>query len=168
MSRSFEEGHRSIFVIGDSLDIPKSFASQFSRIISLPAKFDYLDSGDILGFHIPTRKFRTLFRGNSRHNSFLVTERCNNYCLMCSQPPKDIDDRWILDEIKTSLPLIPENTRTLTFTGGEPLSNWVELIDILADCRDMLPRTAIQVLTNGRAFANSGIVDAWKSWVIPA
>jgi His-Xaa-Ser system radical SAM maturase HxsC len=150
-------------VINDSLDVPASVASRFDRIISLPAKFEYLDAGDILGFHIPTKKFRTLFRGNSRHNSFLVTERCNNYCLMCSQPPKDIDDSWILEEIKKSLPLIPTNARTLTFTGGEPLSDWQDFIKILEDCRDLLPSTAIQVLTNGRAFAKSEIVDRWKS-----
>jgi hypothetical protein len=27
----------------------------------------------------------------SAHNSFLVTECCNHYCLMCSQPPRDVD-----------------------------------------------------------------------------
>jgi His-Xaa-Ser system radical SAM maturase HxsC len=161
--QSIEEKRGSIFVINDSLDIPASSVSRFDRIISVSAKFNYLDAGDVIGIHVPTGKFRTLFRSNSRHNSFLVTERCNNYCLMCSQPPKDIDDRWILDEIRKSLPLVPRSTRTLTFTGGEPLSDWFEFIGILEDCRDMLPNTAIQVLTNGRAFAKSGIVDAWRA-----
>jgi len=163
VSRAVDEKHRSIFVINEALDISASIANRFDRIICLPARFDYLAAGDVLGIHIPTKKFRTLFRSNSRHNSFLVTERCNNYCLMCSQPPKDIDDRWILGEIKRSLPLVPKSTRTLTFTGGEPLSDWIDFVEILADCRDLLPNTAIQVLTNGRAFATSEIVDAWKS-----
>ncbi|WP_420969329.1 His-Xaa-Ser system radical SAM maturase HxsC [Bradyrhizobium sp. B120] len=162
LSRSIEEKRSSIFVINDALDLPTSSVSRFDRIIAVPAKFDYLGAGDVVGIHIPTGKFRTLFRNNSRHNSFLVTERCNNYCLMCSQPPKDIDDRWILDEIRESLPLVPKSAPTLTFTGGEPLSDWIEFIEILADCRDLLPNTAIQVLTNGRAFARSEIVDAWK------
>ncbi len=160
LSRSVEEKRSSIFVINESLDISVSTAS---RIISVSARFDYLNSGDVLGIHVPTGKFRTLFRSDSRHNSFLVTERCNNYCLMCSQPPKDIDDRWILDEIRESLPLVPKSTPTLTFTGGEPLSDWTYFIDVLADCRDLLPNTAIQVLTNGRAFAKSEIVDAWRA-----
>ncbi len=81
---------------------------------------------------------------------------------MCSQPPKDVDDRWILSEIKESLPLIDPATRALTFTGGETLSDWEDFIAVLKECRDRLPATAIQVLTNGRAFANSEIVDAWK------
>jgi MoaA/NifB/PqqE/SkfB family radical SAM enzyme len=50
----------------------------------------------------------------------------------------------------------------LTFTGGETLSDWKDFIGVLKQCRDLLPATALQVLTNGRAFANSQIVDAWK------
>jgi His-Xaa-Ser system radical SAM maturase HxsC len=81
---------------------------------------------------------------------------------MCSQPPKDVDDRWILNEIKASLSLIDPETHALTFTGGETLSDWGEFIDVLRQCRDRLPATSLQVLTNGRAFANSQIVDAWR------
>jgi His-Xaa-Ser system radical SAM maturase HxsC len=77
-----------------------------------------------------------------------------------SQPPKEIDDRWILDEIRESLPLIDKRTPTLTFAGGEPLSDWPEFTRVLAECRDELPNTAVQVLTNGQAFANSEIVNA--------
>jgi His-Xaa-Ser system radical SAM maturase HxsC len=160
--RAIKEKRNSIFLINDATSVDLLSAHSGTRIITVPSKFSYLDSGDILGIHIKSGKFRSLFRSNSRHNSFLVTERCNNYCLMCSQPPKDIDDRWILDEIRESLPLIDKRTPTLTFTGGEPLSDWPEFIRVLAECRDELPNTAVQVLTNGRAFANSEIVNAWR------
>jgi His-Xaa-Ser system radical SAM maturase HxsC len=80
---------------------------------------------------------------------------------MCSQPPRDVDDRWILAEIRDALPLIDKQTRTMGFTGGEPLLNWQEFVGVLASCRDMLPKTAVHVLSNGRAFASTGIVDAW-------
>jgi hypothetical protein len=43
---------------------------------------------------------------------------------MCSQPPKDLNDRWIHNEIKETLPLIDLATHALTFTGGEALSDW--------------------------------------------
>ncbi len=151
----------SIFVVSDgSINFPDTFEG---RLIAVPQKYNYLADGDVLGFDHSSRKFRTLFRRNSAHNSFLVTERCNNYCLMCSQPPKDVDDRWILSEIRESLPLIDPATRALTFTGGETLSDWEDFIGVLKECRDRLPTTSIQVLTNGRAFANSRIVDAWKA-----
>jgi His-Xaa-Ser system radical SAM maturase HxsC len=162
MRRVVEEQHNSVLVINDDPNDVLSAAAFSGRAIGVSSKFAYLADGDIIGIHNPTRKFRTLFRRNSRHNSFLVTERCNNYCLMCSQPPKDIDDRWILDEIRKSLPLLDKATPTLTFTGGEPLSDWADFISVLAECRDQLPRTAVQVLTNGRAFARSEIVDAWR------
>jgi His-Xaa-Ser system radical SAM maturase HxsC len=85
-----------------------------------------------------------------------------------SQPPKEIDDRWILDEIRESLPLIDKRTPTLTFAGGEPLSDWPEFTRVLAECRDELPNTAVQVLTNGQAFANSEIVNAWRDLKHPS
>ena len=77
---------------------------------------------------------------------------------MCSQPPRDVNDGWILDEIRAALPLIDPETRALGFTGGEPLLDWKGFISLLQDCRDRLPNTAIHVLSNGRAFADYKVV----------
>ena len=160
--RAAQNNWQSIFfVTGDSIDLPHLDYPE-RRLVIVPSRYSYLDDGDVLGIDHSSGKFRTLFRRSSAHNSFLVTERCNNYCLMCSQPPKDIDDRWILNEIKESLPLVDSTTRALTFTGGEPLSDWPDFIRVLKQCRDQLPATSVQVLTNGRGFAFSEIVDAWK------
>lgn len=49
----------------------------------------------------------------SKHNSFLVTDRRNYYCLMCSRRPKAVDDRWLPREMKTALPLVDKDTRFL-------------------------------------------------------
>jgi His-Xaa-Ser system radical SAM maturase HxsC len=152
---------KSLFVVSDELRF--SERNTIGRAIAVSRDFSYIGDGDIIGIRHASKRFRTLYRQSSRHNSFLVTERCNNYCLMCSQPPKDIDDRWILDEISESLPLVDATTRTLTFTGGEPLTDWRAFVAVLAKCRDQLPNTSIQVLTNGRAFADSQIVDAWSA-----
>jgi His-Xaa-Ser system radical SAM maturase HxsC len=160
IQRAIEANWTSIFIVLDgSNDLLGTFDG---RLVVVPPKYSYLADGDVIGFDHSSGKFRTLFRKNSSHNSFLVTERCNNYCLMCSQPPKDVDDRWILKEIKEGLPLIDPTTRALTFTGGETLSDCGDFIAVLTECRIQLPTTAIQVLTNGRAFADSHVVDAWK------
>jgi hypothetical protein len=112
---------QSFFVIGEE---HARFVSETNeRVIVVSPQFDYVGNGDIVGVRHPSGRFRVLYRTQSKHNSFLVTERCNNYCLMCSQPPKDINDQWILDEIKESLPLVDPGTRSLTFTGGEPLTD---------------------------------------------
>jgi His-Xaa-Ser system radical SAM maturase HxsC len=80
---------------------------------------------------------------------------------MCSQPPREVNDGWVLDEIKAALPLADPETRSLGFTGGEPLLDWKCFISLLQDCRDRLPNTAIHVLSNGRAFAHYKVVTAW-------
>jgi hypothetical protein len=82
--------------IGADLDVN---ADAFRDLLVIPKQFAYLADGDILGVTASKRRFRTMYRRASAHNSFLVTERCNHYCLMCSQPPREIGDRWLLDEI---------------------------------------------------------------------
>src|SRR5262245_43138525 len=151
-------GFTQAFAIGD---VTLSHGNALPHVIQVPAKFDYLGDSDILGFHAGSKRFRTLYRHSSTHNSFLVTERCNHYCLMCSQPPRDVDDSWILREIREALPLVDRQTRSMGFTGGEPLLDWRDFVGVLSDCRDLLPQTAIHVLSNGRAFASSEVVAAW-------
>jgi His-Xaa-Ser system radical SAM maturase HxsC len=138
-------------------------ASSCDKLVSLASIFDYLSDGDVIGFDFVTGRFRTLYRRASRHNSFLVTERCNHYCLMCSQPPKNVDDKWIFNEIKAAIPLVSKRTEYLCFTGGEPLLDWREFVDVLGLCRDELPNTIVHVLSNGRAFAQDDVVEAWTS-----
>ena len=140
-----------------------SISDAFPRTVRLSADFAYLGDGDIIGLHPHSRKLRTLYRRTSSHNAFLVTERCNHYCLMCSQPPRDIDDTWILDEIAIVLPLIDPTTHTIGFTGGEPLLEWRRFIALLSTTRSVLPDTQIHVLTNGRAFCSPEVVSAWAA-----
>jgi His-Xaa-Ser system radical SAM maturase HxsC len=108
-----------------------------------------------------------LFRRASKHDAFLTTERCNHYCLMCSQPPRKVNDGWILDEIAECIELIDPATETIGFTGGEPLLEWRKFIGVLAAARDRLPVTAIHVLTNGRAFASDEVASAWAAVAHP-
>jgi His-Xaa-Ser system radical SAM maturase HxsC len=131
--------------------------------VRLPAKFIELGEGDVLRIHPKTGRVRVLYRRSSKHNFFLVTERCNNYCLMCSQPPKSVDDHWLMDDIEDTLPLVDPTTPSLTFTGGEPLTEWRRFMRLLNLTRDLLPDTAVHVLTNGRAFASPDVASAWAA-----
>jgi His-Xaa-Ser system radical SAM maturase HxsC len=145
-------------------DDARGFVAQedlFSRALTLPSQFGYLAGGDILSLRPTHKRVRTLFRRRSKHNAFLVTERCNHYCLMCSQPPRNVDDGWLFDEIRSCLALIDKETQSLGFTGGEPLLDCRRFLQVLGDCRDLLPATAIHVLSNGRAFVYSEGVAAW-------
>src|SRR5450755_1812421 len=48
-----------------------------------PPGLDYLTDDDVVQL-APSGIVRVLFRRSSRHNTILVTEQCNSYCLMCS------------------------------------------------------------------------------------
>lgn len=116
-------------------------------------EFSYLDDGDIVSVS-PSGHLRSIFRANSEHNSILLTERCNNYCLMCSQPPKDVDDGWLLDEAMDAIRLMPRTLRSLGITGGEPTLLGSGFIDLVRHSKNWLPRTSLHILSNGRSFAN--------------
>ena len=153
-----DNGFNRLWLIGDDVTLGEKSTLPAYQV---PGLFDYLTDGDIIGIEPSSGRFRVHFRRTSAHNAFLVTERCNHYCLMCSQPPRNVDDRWILDEIGQCLPLIDKGTRSLGFTGGEPLLEWKSFITTMEKCRDLLPDTAVHVLSNGRAFVHNEVVDAW-------
>ena len=66
--------------------------------VELSKDFSYLRSGDVIRIEPEYKRIRTLFRKESHNNFILITERCNHRCLMCSQPPKNIDDSVLMDE----------------------------------------------------------------------
>ncbi|MGS1018105.1 His-Xaa-Ser system radical SAM maturase HxsC [Allosphingosinicella humi] len=125
----------------------------------LPEEFDYIADGDVLRLMPDRSELRALYRRSATHNSFLLTERCNNYCLMCSQPPRDVNDDWIVDEIIQALPLIDPDTTEIGFTGGEPTLLGERLLELVRACKSYLPRTALHVLTNGRSFAKEDFAE---------
>lgn len=121
--------------------------------IVLPTDMEYLDDGDIVRLDLKRGAIRALFRRSSPNNGLLVTERCNSKCVMCSQPPRNIDDSHLVDELLQVIRLIPEDTTSLGFTGGEITLLQEGFIKLLESCRSYLPRTRLDVLTNGRLLA---------------
>lgn len=120
----------------------------------LPNDLLHLCEKDVVRVENETSKVSVIFKNDFKHNSILVTERCNNYCVMCSQPPRDIDDSWITDEILRMVPLIDQNCASIGLTGGEPTLLGDKLIDIISLIKNYLPRTSLHVLSNGRLLAN--------------
>ena len=122
--------------------------------VAIPESLGYLDEGDVIKVDLGTKRLRALFRRSSRHNFFLLTERCNHRCLMCSQPPKDVQDDWLAEDMLAAIPLIDRRTAFLGITGGEPTLLGDRFFAILQKLTAYLPDTAVQVLSNGRAFAD--------------
>lgn len=110
--------------------------------------------GDVITVS-PQGRIHRQFRAQSRNNAFLVTEVCNNLCLMCPQPPKpeemvnhaDTERRVLrtLELIETRY--LPDS---LCITGGEPTMLRDGLIRIVEKITERAPDTLIHLLTNGR------------------
>src|SRR5690606_33460689 len=133
------------------------------RTAVLPNDYEYLGDGDVVRLHPAKKAIRALYRRKSRQNFFLLTERCNNYCLMCSQPPKKADDSWIIEEILSAIPLIDPTTPEIGFTGGEPTLLGDNLIRILRTAKNYLPHTALHILSNGRRFQDPVFTEKYAS-----
>lgn len=131
--------------------------------VVLPNEYDYLSHGDVVRIQPDRKAIRVLYRRNSPHNTFLTTERCNHYCLMCSQPPKDVDDSWIVGELLEAIPLIDPDTGEIGLSGGEPTLLGEDLFRILRMAASYLPRTAIHILSNGRRFADAAFVQHYAA-----
>lgn len=116
--------------------------------------FDSIDDGDV-GFYTGKGSLRVILSRKANHNTLLVTERCDNLCLFCSQPPKEKDDDELI--VQAALAISAFRSRSLIgVSGGEPLlsqKNFLRFLDIIAK---FSPETSLHVLSNGRAFSDSG------------
>lgn len=119
---------------------------------TLPEELHHLSEGDIIRLNPERGEIWVMYRRQSPHNSLLLTERCNSYCVMCSQPPRKVDDSHLIEDWKTAIPLMSPETGELGFTGGEPLLLGKHFFDLLRICKHNLPETAIHILSNGRLF----------------
>lgn len=145
--RPLPDGYRAYLVRGQGGD-----PSDRKDVYRIERGFEYLDEGDIVRIDPDRRTMGVLYRRASRFNSMLVTERCDNYCVMCSQPPKDRMDDWLVDDLLDMIPLMCPDTPEIGITGGEPALLGERLLEVVDCLARTLPRTALHVLSNGRAF----------------
>lgn len=122
-----------------------------SPLIHSVNSLDYLSDGDVI-YLSPSGFVRTLYRRNSTSNFVLATDQCNSFCLMCSQPPRKVNDFERISEHFRLIDLIDTETRELGITGGEPTLFKDHFLRLIRYCKDRLPNTALHVLTNGRLF----------------
>lgn len=145
--------------LGYLFDTPPEDPPEHNAFVLTP-EFRYLADGDIIRIEPSAGVLSTLYRKSSNSNSLLVTERCNNRCLMCSQPPGDGANATFLDEVRQVVPLMSPDTRELGITGGEPGLLGPKLIELVETLKVHLPRTAIHILSNGRPFSEQALAHA--------
>lgn len=109
-----------------------------------------LEIGDIVKI-IPSGLLLVMYVANSDDNALFISERCNNNCIMCPQIMKKNPSNF-LDENIEILNLLDDSPKYLGITGGEPTSEWKNLLEIVKIVTQKHPNTIIQLLTNGRIF----------------
>lgn len=130
--------------------------------------------GDVVRLVESSPLVSILYRRGSNSNTLLATERCNSFCVMCSQPPQKADDRYLVDEMLETIPLVDRNENRLGISGGEPTLLGDDLLVILHQARRYLPDTGLDILSNGRAFSDkefartvNAISHPNLTWAIP-
>jgi His-Xaa-Ser system radical SAM maturase HxsC len=121
----------------------------FQPTIELPPSLDYLDEGDVVAVHPATGQLQVVYRKHSPCNSLFVTSACNNFCLMCAQPPEKNDDS-IYSLAFDAIPLMDIDSKEIIITGGEPTILGGKLVKLIQRLKSYLPSTAVHILSNGR------------------
>lgn len=116
------------------------------------AELDELNDNDIVTID-GDGIINVIHEANSKHNAIFITGRCNSNCIMCPQPPvKEEADRHELNLKHISL--LPKDTISIGITGGEPTLIGNKLFEIINQIKKILPKTYINILSNGIRFEN--------------
>ncbi|RYF59715.1 MAG: His-Xaa-Ser system radical SAM maturase HxsC [Comamonadaceae bacterium] len=118
-----------------------------------------LQDGDIVTPHPSKGEAIVLLRESDTHHALFMTNRCNSHCLMCSQPPTAADDSWLVEEAMDAIRHLRHSPKVLGLTGGEPLLLGSGLRRVLDAVAEHHPHTRVEVLTNGRLFADARVVS---------
>lgn len=127
------------------------------QIIHVTEEGERLDDGDIIV--TLTDAVYIAYKQHSDSNSLFLTERCDNFCIMCSQPPKNVDDAWRVNDALGIIDLLDDEPRTLGISGGEPTTLETDFLKILTHCHQKLPQTQLHILTNGKNLSNRELID---------
>lgn len=153
-SEPLPKGFGLVLVSSDHSCSAVASESWLKNIVRLAPELDYLKEHDVIKFQPEDCGINVLYRHEANSNSFLVTERCNSFCIMCSQPPKNIDDHHLVDDMLEALPLINQEAREICITGGEATLWGDDFIKLIQASKVHLPRSSLHILSNGRNFKN--------------
>lgn len=147
-----EGGDCAVLVAQDDLVELFSFDSvQFS----MPKPRGGSNLGDVVFADPSAGRVQRWIRADSPHNTLLVTERCDQLCVMCSQPPKKthIDNFAYFDRACT----LAEPGAVIGLSGGEPLLYKNQLFELIEHTYLARPDIRFHVLTNGQHFEASDL-----------
>lgn len=123
----------------------------------------HLAADDVIVIRPDGERLNIAWKADAVHNGILLTERCEHYCLMCSQPPKERDDGHLYDRAKRVISALPADARAVSFTGGEPTYEPERFLDLLRHVGRAAPEMSVHVLSNGRRFRDPAFAQDYAA-----
>jgi His-Xaa-Ser system radical SAM maturase HxsC len=143
--RKAEDARDAVLV---SSDAAGAIYSGPSGLISIDGATEAELDGDVV--LVQPDRIERLIRARSKHNTLLVTERCDQLCVMCSQPPKKTHvDRF---ELLEQACLLAGDGMVIGITGGEPTLYKDQLFGLVERVIEARPDLQFHVLTNAQHF----------------
>ena len=106
--------------------------TNFKMIAHLDQRFNYLADGDVIAFDARSADSGT-YRHASEHNSFPRDRPLQPNFLDVSQPPKEFDNSWIIDEISDAIDLIDPHAKVSASLEANSCSTGGGCFAILAE-----------------------------------
>ena len=135
-------------ILGDLVTV-RGAAGWFRFRIADDRSFD----GDVLLVFPEERRATRLIRAASNSNTILLTEECDQVCVMCSQPPRN--RRYAFFDLYASACKLAPPQSVIGITGGEPTLLKEPLFRMMLDVAMERPDLRFHVLTNAQHFGAS-------------
>ena len=155
----FEEGYKGYIFEHEPQKINLKTIRYCSNIKDYQTLLDY----DVVEI-INKKVIRVLYRDDSEDNVIVVTNQCNSNCIMCpdSDAVRNTKENPDIKKLLEQVRCIPNDTKHITITGGEPGLLRENLIKLLEECKKYLPNTEFLLLSNGRIFSNTDFTNKVK------
>lgn len=152
---------------------PETPCDEETAQVALLDNQDILRPGDVVELRPGSTKVSIRYRRGGNGNVLFATERCNSYCLMCSQPPRNVDDGWRVQQLLDLVDLVDKEEPSLAVSGGEPTLLGDGLVRLVEHCASTLPDTHVHILSNGRLLEDRRYAQSFRdrhpslSWGVP-
>lgn len=152
----FEKGYKGYIFDNKPKNIELNKINYCSHVKDYQSLLDF-DVVEIVNNKI----IRVLYRDDSEDNAIVVTNQCNSNCIMCpdSDAVRNTKENPDIKKLLEQIRCIPDDTKHITITGGEPGLLKENLLKLLEECKKYLPNTEFLILTNGRVFSNTDFTN---------
>jgi His-Xaa-Ser system radical SAM maturase HxsC len=137
-----------------AVDRPHAYQTRFG-LLTIDADPNTSLIGDVLFVNPAQQRVHRWFRRGDTQNTLLVTEQCDQLCIMCSQPPKKthVDVfRFLLEAC-----LLSDPGADVGLSGGEPTLYKDEVFRLIRRVVALRPDINFHVLSNAQHFCETDI-----------